>query len=105
MTDWPVMECCRGGSFPPLARRDLDEAHGAHLDAGIATRDARRFHDYVRPLSLSLATFTGAAEQAGLSRRLGGIHFRDADMAGREPGRRVAQAVRMKALASFGQGA
>jgi hypothetical protein len=57
-----------------------------------------------QPLSLSLATFTGAAEQAGLSRRLGGIHFRDADMAGRELGRRVAQAVWMKALASFGQG-
>jgi hypothetical protein len=40
-------------------------------------------------IALSWATFSAAADQAGLSRRYGGIHFADADLAGRALGRQV----------------
>jgi PAP2 superfamily len=43
-----------------------------------------------RPVSLSWATFYNAADQAGLSRRYGGLHFRAGDLAGRKLGRAVA---------------
>lgn len=39
------------------------------------------------PVTLSWPTFTAAADQAGLSRQLGGIHFADADLDGRRSGR------------------
>lgn len=38
------------------------------------------------PVTLSWATFADAADEAGMSRRYGGIHFRDADLAGRKLG-------------------
>jgi hypothetical protein len=43
-------------------------------------------HDVV----LSWATFTEAADESGMSRRYGGVHFEDADIEGRLLGRRVA---------------
>jgi hypothetical protein len=43
-----------------------------------------------RDVVLHWATFDEAADQAGLSRRLGGIHFLSGDLAGRALGRRVA---------------
>ena len=42
------------------------------------------------PVRLSWPTFTDAADQAGRSRRYGGIHFRDGDLVGRVLGRLVA---------------
>ena len=42
-------------------------------------------------LTLTWATFKEAADQAGLSRRYGGIHFEQADLAGRAAGQLVAQ--------------
>jgi hypothetical protein len=42
-------------------------------------------------LTLRWATFSDAANQAGLSRRYGGIHFEQGDLDGRAAGRRVAQ--------------
>jgi len=41
-------------------------------------------------VTLSWATFTDAANQAGISRRYGGIHFELADIVGRATGRLVA---------------
>ncbi len=41
------------------------------------------------PLILDWPTFTAGANEAGLSRRLGGIHFRMADLVGRAAGRAV----------------
>jgi hypothetical protein len=41
------------------------------------------------PITLSWPTFSDAANQAGLSRRFGGIHFTAGDLAGRAVGRRV----------------
>lgn len=49
-------------------------------------------------LTLSWATFTDAARQAGMSRRYCGIHFYDADKGGRALGRKVGAKVWDKAM-------
>jgi membrane-associated phospholipid phosphatase len=49
------------------------------------------------PVALSWSTFSEAADQAGMSRRFGGIHFESDDMAGRALGRIVAIEVWKKA--------
>lgn len=41
------------------------------------------------PVTLSWNTFSEAADEAGMSRRYGGIHFEDGDLAGRSLGRAV----------------
>lgn len=51
------------------------------------------------PVTLSWPTFTAAADQAGMSRRYCGIHFRDGDLYGRETGRKVGQRAWQKAAA------
>ncbi len=47
---------------------------------------------------LSWKTFSEAADQAGLSRRLGGIHFEDGDLQGRKMGKKIGKLVFKKAL-------
>lgn len=49
-------------------------------------------------VTLSWPTFTAAADQAGMSRRYCGIHFRDGDLYGRETGRKVGQRSWQKAM-------
>jgi hypothetical protein len=53
------------------------------------------------PVTLHWATYTDAADQAGMSRRYGGIHFKAADLAGRVLGRVVAVEVWTLALKYF----
>jgi hypothetical protein len=53
----------------------------------------------VRELTLRWSTFTAAADEAGLSRRLGGIHFKAADFEGRRLGQAVAEQVWSKVIA------
>jgi hypothetical protein len=53
------------------------------------------------PVTLSWKTFTNAANEAGISRRYGGIHFERADLVGRATGRLVAWKAWTKALALF----
>jgi hypothetical protein len=48
-------------------------------------------------VTLHWPTFSAAADEAGISRRYGGIHFRDGDLAGRAMGRAVGAAVWEKA--------
>ena len=55
-------------------------------------------------LSLSWATFTDAADEAGLSRRYGGIHFIDGDLDSRLMGRRVTDLIWPKIQYHFGRG-
>jgi hypothetical protein len=50
-------------------------------------------------ITLSWETFSEAADQAGISRRYGGIHFEADDILGRVVGRRVAEVVWDKAMA------
>jgi hypothetical protein len=49
-------------------------------------------------ITLTWATFSQAADQAGLSRRYGGIHFEPGDMEGRRVGRLVGVQVWNKGL-------
>lgn len=59
-----------------------------------------------KPVVLSWPSFTAAADEAGMSRRYGGIHFRDGDLEGRRLGRRVADLVWQRAMEYLtGQGA
>ena len=55
-----------------------------------------------RPVTLRWETFTDAANEAGLSRRYGGIHFRAADLTGRLLGRLIAYEAWKKAQNYFG---
>jgi len=50
------------------------------------------------PVTLSWATFSEAADQAGISRRYGGIHFLADDLVGRQTGRLIAVVVWNKAM-------
>jgi hypothetical protein len=50
-------------------------------------------------VTLSWRTFDEAADEAGLSRRYGGIHFRQADLESREIGRRIGRLVWRTAVA------
>ncbi len=52
-------------------------------------------------VTLSWATFTDAADEAGISRRYGGIHFQDADLEGRRVGRMIGAAALKKANSLF----
>jgi len=52
-------------------------------------------------VTLSWATFSDAADQAGISRRYGGIHFVQGDLQGRSGGRLVGAQVWAKALTYF----
>jgi Domain of unknown function (DUF6851)/VCPO second helical-bundle domain len=52
-------------------------------------------------LTLSWRTFIDAANQAGISRRYGGIHFQQGDLDARETGRKVAEACWQKAQSYF----
>lgn len=53
------------------------------------------------PVVLSWATFTEAADEAGLSRRYGGIHFRQGDLEARTMGRDIGAVVWTKANSYF----
>lgn len=46
-----------------------------------------------QPITLSWATFSEAADEAGVSRKYGGIHFTDGDLVSRATGRKVGAAV------------
>ena len=50
-----------------------------------------------QPVTLSWRTFTDAANEAGISRRYGGIHFEAGDLVGRATGRLVAAQAWQKA--------
>lgn len=52
-------------------------------------------------ITLKWATFSEAANQAGMSRRYGGIHFEQGDLDGRAAGRLVARQAWAKALSYF----
>ena len=54
-------------------------------------------------ITLTWATFADAADQAGMSRRYGGIHFKSADLEGRELGRKVGAEVWKKVVHHFGE--
>lgn len=64
------------------------------IPAGSSTFDPGR---PTRPVVLSFPTFSDYADEAGLSRLYGGIHFRWGDLEGRRCGREVGEIVYLKA--------
>ncbi len=76
----------RFGNFVTIA------AGSSKIEAGITPANA---------VTLKWKTFTEAAEEAGMSRRYGGIHFERADLAGRKLGSLVADRVWAKAQTYF----
>lgn len=56
-------------------------------------------------VTLSWPTFSAAADEAGISRRYGGIHFADGDLQGRMMGRKVGDIGWAKSLEYFNGGA
>jgi len=54
------------------------------------------------PVTLTWSTFSAAADQAGMSRRFGGIHFETDDLSGRLLGRMVATEVWNRAASYIG---
>lgn len=57
-----------------------------------------------KDVTLSWKTFTQAANQAGISRRYGGIHFKDGDYAGRKLGKQIGKNAFRKAQFFFDGG-
>lgn len=55
-------------------------------------------------VTLSWPTFSAAADEAGISRRYGGIHFVDGDLQGRSMGRKIGEIGWAKALTYFNRG-
>lgn len=53
------------------------------------------------PTTISFATFSEAAEQAGLSRLYGGIHFSDDNTVGQAVGARIGRRAWARASAYF----
>ena len=53
-------------------------------------------------VTLSWRTFTEAADEAGMSRRYGGIHFEDGDLVARHMGKKIGEQVWRKSEALFG---
>jgi hypothetical protein len=76
-------------------------ANGGDTFGGSVTikADSSKFESNTPAMDVTLSwpTFTDASNEAGLSRRYGGIHFYSADLNGRAIGRQVAQYVYSKA--------
>ncbi len=95
----PFAEHVSGHStFSAAAAEILQRFTGSDAFGGAYTQLAgtSRFEAGTTPaadLTLSWATFSEAADEAGMSRRYGGIHFADGDMAGRALGRKVGEQV------------
>ncbi|MDB4869333.1 MAG: motif putative anchor domain protein [Gemmatimonadales bacterium] len=74
-------------------------------DSATATAGSSRVEPGAVPatdITLSWATFSDAADQAGMSRRYGGIHFKEGDLQSRAMGRRVGAQAWAKAQGYFG---
>ncbi|HSK97655.1 MAG TPA: vanadium-dependent haloperoxidase, partial [Euzebyales bacterium] len=103
----PFPEYVSGHStFSGAGARVLQRFTGSDLfGARVTVRRGSSFIEPGRtpllPQVLIWPTFSGAAAEAGVSRRLGGIHFPDADLHGRELGASVGQNAWQKAQTYF----
>jgi hypothetical protein len=105
----PFAEYPSGHSaFSSAAAETLRRYTGSDIFGSSVTIPAG--HSFVEPgvvpahdLTLSWATFTDAADEAGISRRYGGIHFLDGDLDSRLMGRVVADLSWQQAQFHFGE--
>lgn len=77
------------------------DAFGAYHLYGVGDSPTEPNEAPTRSVLLKWDTFTQAADEAGLSRRYGGIHFVQGDLQGRDVGRRAGERVWQKALGFF----
>jgi hypothetical protein len=82
-------------TFSAAGAYTLQQVTGSNLfgDAYVAlpgSSDIEPGNSPVLPVTLLWLTLTDAADQAGLSRRYGGIHFQQGDLDGRQVGQQVA---------------
>ena len=92
----------------PLLRRFLRLFTGSDIFDGSVTFPigSSRFEPGITPtqaVTLSWATFTEAADEAGISRLYGGIHFHNGDLQGRALGRQTGDAVWDKVMVYVNQ--
>lgn len=90
----PFAEFPSGHStYSAAAAEILKDFTGSDVFGGSATIKAGSFKIEDGPsndITLSWQNFSDAAEEAGISRRYGGIHFEDGDLTGRQLGRLIA---------------
>jgi hypothetical protein len=72
-----------------LTRFTGSRRFGASYTKAPGTSTIEPGHVPAAPVTLSWETFQQAADEAGFSRRLGGIHFESGDLASRRMGRRI----------------
>lgn len=84
-----------------LKRFTGSDVFGGSVTIGAGTSRVESGTVPANDLTLSWATFTDAADEAGISRRYGGIHFQDADLEGRRVGRLIGAAALKKANSLF----
>jgi PAP2 superfamily len=82
-----------------LAAFTLSDSFGASATVRTGTSLVEPGATPSRDVTLTWPTFSAAADEAGFSRRLAGIHYRSADLAARQMGRKVGVVVVAKALA------
>jgi hypothetical protein len=78
-----------------------NDVFGGSARIGMGTSKIESGKTPSQDITLSWATFTEAADQAGMSRRYGGIHFKMGDLNGRKLGRLVAGQAYSKASSYF----
>ena len=81
-----------GATILPTSTAGQPSAPASLIPAGSSKIEPDQ-HARPRTVTLSWPTFTDASNEAGMSRRWGGIHFQTGDFHGRALGRQVAQFV------------
>lgn len=84
-----------------LRRFTGSDAFGASVEIPAGSSRIEPGMAPARNITLSWRTFTEAADQAGMSRRYGGIHFAEGDLEGRRMGRKIGALVWAKAERLF----
>lgn len=103
----PFPEFFSGHSVFSAAAAEVLQSFKGSDDFGASTRIAAHSsrvevgQSPTADVILSWPTFSAAADEAGISRRYGGIHFKDGDLAGREAGRKIGAQAWLKAKSLF----
>lgn len=88
-------------TFSAASAEVLKSFTGSDEFPSVHTIEYLRLGNLQNPIKLQWRTFSEAADEAGISRRYGGIHFADGDLVGRELGRKVGTRVWAKAQRFF----
>ena len=90
-----------GSAAETLRRFTGSDNYGAMVTIPQGSSKVEPGQSPMAPVTLSWKTFTAAANQAGISRLYGGIHFHDGDIRGRKMGELVGKNAWLKTLVYF----